>query len=429
MYRPGATNPLGSAAFLSALLLICGLARGEDWPRFRGPTAQGVTSERGLPLVWGPSEDQNLRWKSPLPGVGEQARPDHNQSSPIVWQDRVFLMVAVWPQGRNQNEFPDQHVACYRASDGQSLWSTVVAPGPWKLGDLRGGYAAPTPATDGERVYVLFGSGVLVALDFAGKQIWRNELDDVQSFDVAIASSPVPFQDSVILLTDRNNQKATLTAYAAGDGSIRWRQKRPGVSFNHSTPAVVDIQGRPEMLVAASNALQGIDPADGQVRWWCDTPGDVCSPIYAGGLIYTDSGRGGPGVQIEPGGKGDITGTNVKWRISNIPEGLSSPAVVGDYVYRLHNPAVLKCWSWTDGKEVYATRLDGVSVASSPIVSPEGNLYFASAGKTFVVRAGPKYELLATNDLGEPNGSSAAVSGGRIFLKGRDHLFCIESKK
>jgi hypothetical protein len=319
-------------------------------------------------------------------------------------------------------------VACYRTSDGGQLWDQLVPPGAWKLGDLRGGYGAPTPATDGERVYVLFGSGVLVAFTAEGQLAWRQELADVQAFDVAIASSPIVYGDTVILLTDRQGGKATLTGYDRRTGEVRWQEKRPKVNFNHSTPTLAQLDGRRQLLVAASNALQGIDPDSGKILWWLDTPGDVCSPVYVGGVVYTDSGRGGPGVLVEPRGEGALGPETVKWKIGNIPEGLSSPAILGDYLYRLHNPAVLKCWNMADGKEAYATRLEGVSVASSPIITPEGNLLFASSGKSFVVRGGPMFDLVATNDLGEPNGASIAVSAGRMYFKGREHLFCIGSK-
>ncbi len=416
------------ALFVGLTLLALGAPGADPWPQFRGPTGMGLTPDRGLPIEWGTPADKNVLWKVDLPGVGEGVKQDHNQSSPVVWGDRLYLMTTCWPKGRPQNEYPDQHVACYRTSDGGQLWDQLVPPGPWKLGDLRGGYGAPTPATDGERVYVLCGSGVLVALDLAGQLVWRQDLSDVQAFDVAIASSPIVYGDTIILLTDRNGGKGSLTGYDRRTGEVRWQEKRPKVNFNHSTPTLAQLGSRRQLLVAASNALQGIDPESGKLLWWFDTPGDVCSPIYAGGAVYSDSGRGGPGVLIEPQGEGAQSADALKWRIGNIPEGLSSPAIVGDYLFRLHNPGVLKCWNLADGKEAYATRLDGVSVASSPIITPEGNLYFACAGKTFVVRAGPKYELLATNDLGEQNGASIAVSDGRMYFKGTSHLFCIGNK-
>ncbi len=388
----------------------------------------GTTNESGLPVSWGGERGENIRWKVKLPGIGDNSEPDLNQSSPIVWEGCVFVTTAAWPKGLDHHEYPEHHVACYRTNDGEQLWTAQVAPGPWKLGDLRGGYAAPTPATDGQRLYVLFGSGVIAAFDFAGKLLWRHELADTQAFDVAISSSPIVYRDTVIVLADKTDHKSVLLAFDGRQGNVRWEEKRPRAGFNHSTPVVINLGGRPEMLVAASYALEGIDPDNGHVRWWCETPGDVCSPTVASESIYTDSGRGGPGVLVKPQGEGDLTGNAIQWRIGNIPEGLSSPCIAGEYLYRLHTPAVLKCFKMTDGKEAYATRLEGVSTSSSPIATPEGNVYLASAGKSFVIRGGPKFDLIATNELGDAGPASPAVSDGRIYLKGRGYLFCIGSK-
>jgi outer membrane protein assembly factor BamB len=414
----------------SLVCLAAGSTRAEDWPRYRGPTGMGLSMAAKLPSEWGGGEGncKNVLWKTPLPATLENAKPDHNQSSPIVWRDRVFVTTACWPDKRPTSEQPDQHVSCYRLADGKQLWDTLVPAGPWKLSDLRGGYAAPTPTTDGQRVYALFGSSVLAAIDGDGRLVWKKEIADWQSFDVAIASSPVLYRGQLLVLADRNNGKSTLTAYDPATGAVLWEKKRPATAFAHTTPVLVEHAGRAMMLVHASAELQALDPSSGGRLWWCKAPGDVTSPVFAKGLVYTDSGRGGPGLLVDAGGKGDVTATHVKWRIGQIPEGLSSPIIVGDYLYRLHNPGVLKCVALDTGREAYATRLSGVSVASSPIVTPDGRIFFASAGKSFVVRAGPKFELLATNDVGDPCAASPAVSGERLLLKGQKHLFCIGEK-
>lgn len=384
----------------------------------------GISQESDLPLTWG-GDAGNILWQTPLPGIANEAKQDHNQSSPIVWRDRVFVTTACWPASSSQSDVPEQHVACYRATTGELLWDTLVPAGPWKLSDLRGGYAAPTPVTDGQRVYVSFGSSVLAALDWDGRLNWHKELPDWQAVDVAMASSPILCGGQLLLLSDKNQQKSTLTAFDPQSGEVLWEQKRPQSAFDHTTPVVIRHAGRGQLLVAASNELQALDPTSGDRLWWCKTAGDVTSPVYAGGFIYTDSGRGGAGILVDAGGSGDVTESHIKWKTQRMPEGLSSPVIVGDFLYRLHNPGVLKCFRLANGEEVYATRLDGVSVASSPIATPAGRIYFASAGKTFVVQAGPKYELLATNNLGEPTSASAAASAGKLFLKGQRHLYCV----
>lgn len=396
----------------------------EDWPGFRGPTGMGQSQSK-LPLQWDGVSGRNVLWKAPLPAALVGSKPDHNQSSPVVWGERVLVTTAFWPDNGETTEIPEQHVTCYRTTNGEQLWDVSVPAGPWKLSDLRGGYCAPTPVTDGQRVYVVFGSSVVAAVGLEGKLVWHKEIPDWQSFDVAIASSPILHRGQLLLLADRSGKKSTLTAYDPATGDVLWEKKRPDGNFTHTTPVIVNHSGKAQMLVTASNELQALDPASGDKLWWCKTPGDVTSPVFSRGLVFTDSGRGGPGILVDAGGTGDVTDANVKWKIDQIPEGLSSPAIVGEHLYRLHNPGVLKCVAIATGKEAYSERLSGVSAASSPIVTPDGRIYLASAGKSFVVQSGPKFELLATNDLGEPTSSSAAASNNRLFLKGGKHLFCI----
>lgn len=414
---------------LSAMLLTLAFASplfAENWPQYRGPTGMGISTEADLPLTWGGKANENVLWKVPLPGTAAKGKPDNNQSSPIVWKDRVFVTTAFWPEGRAQSEMPEHRVTCYQFSDGKQLWDTPVPPGPWLLKDLRGGYAAPTPCTDGERVYVVFGSSTLAALDLDGKIVWQKDLPDWKDFDVAIASSPVLHGGNLYVLAERNNKKSTLTAFEPATGKEVWTAKRTG-NFAHSTPTFVKHGDKPIMLVGASNELQALDPSNGDKLWWVKTPGDVTSPVYANGFVYTDSGRGSPGIWVDATGKGDVTATNVKWTLKNVPEALGSPVILGDYLYRLHNPGVLKCVELKTGKVVYEQRLEGASAAASPFATKD-RVYFASAGKTFVLAPGDKFDLLATNDLGESSSASAAVSAGRIVLKGGKHLFCVGGK-
>src|SRR5438093_8777021 len=177
------THGLGISAFAA------------DWPQFRGPTGQGLTDEKALPLEWGGKEKRNVRWQVPLRGQGH--------ASPIVSGDAIFVCTVEWPSNSGPREkcMPAHHVARYRTTDGQLIWDTQVPAGAWLRTDFRsgpgGGYAAPTPATDGRSVFCLFGSSVLAALDFDGKIIWRKEIVP-HTFDVTVGSSPVLFRDTVL---------------------------------------------------------------------------------------------------------------------------------------------------------------------------------------------------------------------------------------
>jgi outer membrane protein assembly factor BamB len=421
--------------FLCALAAACLVtaARADDWTGWRGPTGMGQAADRGLPLTWGGKDGDNVLWKAPLFDGKGKVRFDQNQSSPVIQGEHVFVTLSYWPEGAvAEKEPPEHHIVCFRKSDGRRLWDTRVAAGPWLLKDLRGGYTAPTPTADAERVYVLFGSSVAAALDTAGKVVWRKEMTPF-AFDVAIGTSPVLYRDTVLLQWDQTNKSSRLIALDKKTGDVRWERKRPDADWAHSTPVLAEVKGKTQLLVASASAVQGLDPANGETVWSCGTAdkariGDTVSPVLAGGVVYCDSGRGGPGVAVDPTGTGDVTKTHLKWRAAQVPEGFGSPVAVGDYLYRLHSPGTVTCWKLADGETVYRERLAGIAVAPSPFATPDGRLYFASAGKSYVVKAGPKFEVLGVSDLGDPSPASPAVADGRIFLRGGRNLYCIGKK-
>ncbi len=415
---------------LVVLLAGCfgGAAVAADWPGWRGPGGMGHAADRALPLTWGGKDNTNVAWKVPLPGVEAKAGQDQNQSSPVVVGGKVFVTASYWPGGKaDPKAFPEHHVACHAAADGKLLWDVKVAPGPWLLSDLRGGYTAPTPAADAERVYVVFGSAVVAALDHAGRPAWRRELSPYK-FDVALAASPVVFGDTVILQLDQLGGESRLLALDRKTGEPRWEEKRPKHGFAHSTPVLATVGGKAQLLVSASNAVQGVDPATGKVLWTCEARGDTVSPVLAGGLVYADSGRGGPGVAVDPTGTGDVTKSHVKWKLTQVPEGYSSPVAAGGLLYRLHSPDVLKCVRAATGEVVFVERRLGVQTSCSPVATADGRVFCASAGKSYVLKVGEVPDVLAVNDLGDPGPASPAVADGALFLKGRRWLFCVRAK-
>ncbi len=422
------------ARFSMTLFLLAGaqVAGAGDWPQFRGPTGLGYTEEKNLPLKWSAKTGENVLWKSPLKGAGH--------ASPIVWGDAVVVCTAYWPPEVAEREkvIPEHHVSCHQAGDGKPLWDTLIPPGPWVRKDFRsgagGGYAAPTPVTDGKLIYCAFGSSVLAALDFQGKIIWRKEIVPY-TFDVTLGSSPILYRDTVILFcASAKKGDSRILAFDKASGEEKWRQQFPEMGFSHSTPVIIQVNAKPQMLVLGSGggnsakALQSLDPADGKIRWWCRGGGDASSPAYSSGVVYFDSGRGGAGVAVDPAGTGDVSETHIRWTVSQVPEAIGSPVIVGPLVYRLHTPGVLKCWEAATGKLVYAERLEGMTTWASPIADAAGRLFFANAGVTHVIQTGPEFRVLAVNDLGDSNHASAAVANGRMFLAGLKNLHCIGAK-
>lgn len=416
---------------LLALVLITP-ALAADWPGWRGPTGMGLSPDKELPVEWGGKDNRNVRWKAPLYPGADKVRFDQNQSSPIVQGGRVFVNLSYWPAGVTaEKEPPEHHVVCFDAADGKRLWDTKVSAGPWLLKDLRGGYTAPTPAADADRVYVLFGSSVAAALDRDGKVIWRKEITPF-TFDVAIGVSPVLYKDTVLVTWDLTGKASRVIALDAKTGDVKWEKKRPAADWAHSTPTLAEVNGKPQLLVAGANALEGLDPATGDTIWSATGDGksvrigDTVSPVLAGGVVYADSGRGGPGLAVDPTGTGDVTKTHVKWKIPRVPDGsLASPVAVGDYLYRLQAPDLIHCYQLADGKPVYSERLPGISVTPSPVATADGRIYVAGGGKSYVLRAGPKADVLGVSDLGDPSLASPAVAGGRLFIKGGRNLYCI----
>jgi len=413
----------------SVLLTPQALVRA-DWPGFRGPTGLGYTSEANLPIAWGGPTHENVQWSSPLPGQGH--------ASPVVWDQAVIVCTVNWPADvvDRKKTIPEHHVTCYRTSDGRLLWDTLVPPGPWLRDDFRsgpgGGYAAATPVTDGKLIYCAFASSVLAAIDFQGNIAWRKPIVPY-SFDVTLGSSPVLYGDTVILLCAMaKKENSRVVAFGKTRGDVRWEREFPQMQFGHSTPLMIEVNGKAQMLVLASgmektgDALRSLDPSDGRLLWWCRGEGDASSPAYGQGLVYFDDGRGGIGVAVDPTGSGDVSETHVRWTITQRGEALSSPIVVGNYLYRLRTPGFLQCWEMATGKKIYSERLADISSTwASPIADPKGHLFFANAGKSYVVQAGPECRILAVNDLGDGNHPSPAAAEGKLFLVGMKNIYCI----
>ena len=422
MKRSSFRTIVALAVFAGIQILVAGVSRAENWPAWRGPTGVGRSAEKHLPLKWDGKSGENVLWKAPLAGTT-------GHSCPIVWGDRVFLTTAA-KQTREQEEskqVPEHHLICYQAADGKVLWRTLIPPGKQPAGYAI--YAVPTPVTDGKVVYAWFGSAVLAAVDSGGKLLWRKERPGPFTLNPGICSSPILYKDTVILLCDQGRGKGFLQGLDKKTGEVKWQQKREKVSCNNTTPVLIEVNGKCQMVIAASNAVQGLDPASGEIIWWCKSPGFGESPAFGGGLVYTDKGCDETAVCVDPTGSGDVTGTHVKWRIDKSPGEYSSPVIAGKHVYKARRDEDIVCLDLATGKERYTAKLDGISKLASPFATADGRVHFVTAGKSYVIKAGPRLEVLAANDLrGEMDGSSPAVSGGRIFIRGRKLLYCIGRK-
>jgi outer membrane protein assembly factor BamB len=423
----------GVPALLLTAFALSAVCRAGDWPGWRGPTGQGYTEEKDLPLTWNGKTGKNVVWKVLLHG-GRKENPEFSSpgwSSPIVWGDRVFLTTSVWPAGMKEKErresIAEQHVLCFRASDGKQLWDKVIPSGKCLVNNFYHGYTVPTPVTDGKHVFALFGSGVLAALDFDGKIVWQEELPRLKDVDGGVCSSPILYKDTVIVVSLNNSGLRVLEKET---GKLKWEQKTRDRN-TMATPALIRVGDRTQ-LIHYAGGIQSLDPATGDLLWFCrGVTSSQSSPVFHDNLLYTDAGRGGNSCNaVDATGKGDVSKTHVKWQAKTTTAAGSSAIVVGEYVYRSCDSGVIRCRKLADGEEVYAERANGVSPSSSPIACPDGRIYFASPAKSYVIKAGPKFEVLAVNDLDDgPDYTTPAVSGGRLFIKGKSYLWCIGTKE
>jgi len=394
-----------------AFLLLPLVAQADNWPQWRGPGNRGISAETKVPVQW--SATQNVRWKVPLDGAGV--------SQPIVWDDRIFLTAS---DGRLNERL---HVYCYSRADGKRLWHTkLFGSAPTDLYPL-GGMAVPTPATDGMLVYVLFGTGDLAALDFAGKPVWIRSL--AQEYGPfrnrwGMGTSPVLVGDMLLVQVDHWSQ-SYLLAVDAKTGANRWKADRPG-SVNWTSPLAVNVKGRTEIVTFGTNFVRSYDPDKGNELWRVDGMHFQCipSPVVMGDLLFASSGENTMAIKLD-GSRGDLTKTHVMWKNRKANAFLPSPLLYEEHLYLPGDRNFVSCFYAKTGELVWKERL-GNEFHASPVAAA-GRIYLATKeGTVNVVRAGAKFELLANNKMGETIVASPAISNGMIFVRGEKHLFCIE---
>jgi outer membrane protein assembly factor BamB len=401
-------------------------ALADNWPQWRGPQLNGTSSETNLPIRW--SKSEGMAWTLPLPAW--------SGSTPIIWGDRLFLNVADGPQ---------VFLWCVDRDTGRVVWRRPIASGNRQI--RKQNMSSPSPVTDGMHVWVMTGTGVLKAFDFAGNERWTRDLQhDYGLFGqlYGYGSSPLLFEDSLYVQVLHGSQTAEpsyLLRIDKATGKTTWRVNRLTNARQESpdaytTPALVRYGDRSEIVVSGADVVTGHDPATGAEVWRAEglnPSGDgiyriIASPFVYDAIVYAPS-RERPMLALKAGGRGNVSRSHVLWRFMNGPD-VPTPVSDGTYVYVINDRGIMWCLDAKTGATVYERqRLRPSTYTGSPIIA-DGKIYITNEdGLTSVVQAGPKFAVLAENDLGEYTLSSPAVSDGQLFIRTDKFLYAIGERR
>ncbi len=403
---------------LLLVLLWTSVVHAENWARFRGPDGRGISTQKGLPVTW---TDSDYTWKIALPGLGH--------SSPCVWGNHVFVTSAL-DQGATRL------VLAVDAVSGKVLWTDKLASRTHEKHSLNS-YASGTPASDGKRVYVLFSTNeatVVRAYDFAGKVLWQADLGKFYNqHGHGCGTSPIVWNDTVIVASQHDGP-SVIASLDSATGRIRWSSPRQVKLTAHSTPVILEREGRtPQMFISnTGDGLASFDPRNGKLLWRANlfTSRAVNSPVIAGDLVMAITGGGGRGKQlfsVSVDQVGEVGADQVVWSGDrNLPY-VPTPLVFDKLLYFWCDNGVVSCLEPKTGKAIWTERVGGKFWASP--ISIDGKIYnISDKGEVTVLASGTTFKVLGRTQIGEPVHGTPAVAGGRMFVRGFEHLYCLTAK-
>ncbi len=413
------------AQFFALLILVTSVARAENWPQWRGPTLNGVSSEKNLPIRW--TADENVSWKLAMPGW--------SGATPIIWNERIFLNVA---------DGNDLYLWCVDRNKGNLVWKRMLGSGNVKM--RKQNMSSPSPVTDGKSVFVMTGTGILKGFDFDGKELWARDIQkDYGAFGLnwGYASSPLLFDDSLyvqVLHGMKTDDPSYVLRIDKKTGKTQWKVERSTAAIRESpdsytTPALLRYGKTTEIVITGGDCVTGHDPATGKELWRANglNPDNdpfyriVASPVIFNEIIYAPT-RVRPLLALKAGGRGDVTSSHLLWSTSNGPD-VPTPVTDGKYFYMVNDRGIMWCLDAKTGVEIYGQqRLKPGTYSSSPVLADDKIYVTNEDGLTTVVKAGPKFEVLAENALNDYCLSSPAISNGQIFIRTAQHLYCIGNK-
>lgn len=394
----------------SLLLFSTPLLAG-DWPQFRGPSGQGLSPEKGLPLDW--SETKNVRWKAAIPGSG--------WSSPSIAGDRIWLTAAT-ERGASLRVLAVDAATGKIALDKEVI--RVKDQGPGIHG--KNSFASPTAIVRGDKVYLHFGFYGTACVNTNGEVLWRQTLKYEPQHGPG--GSPALFEDMLIISCDGFDAQYVV-ALDAATGKVRWKTPRGKGNQAYTTPLVIDVEGRQQVISPGAHHAYAYDPKTGKELWYIEYGSgfsNVPRAVYAHGLVYICSGFFEPVLfAVRPDGKGNVTKSHVAWSHKRAVPLTPSPVVVGDEIYIVSDNGIGTCLDAKTGEVRWTQRIGG-NHSASPLAA-DGRVYFLSEeGECTVIAPGKGYKELARNAIGERTLASLAVSGKALYLRGERSLYRLE---
>jgi len=403
-------NVMRAIVLASALLAAGHTLAAEDWPQFRGPTGQGVSTEVELPVQW--SESSNVRWKVEVPGSG--------WSSPVVAGDRVWLTTAV--VDRNGTSL---RALAFDTASGRRVVDAEVFRLPRRnLLNPKNSHASPTPVVEGDRVYVHFGAEGTAALTTAGEVVWRKRFPYESQH--GNGGSPTLYKDLLIFSCD-GSDTAFIVALDKRTGSERWKtHRRTPFDQAYSTPLLIRVAERDQLVSAGAYRAAAYDPDSGKEIWrvsYTDGFSNVPRPVFANGLVYIATGFQEPSlIAVRPDGTGDVTRTHIAWTLRRSAPHTPSPIAVGDELYVVNDMGIATCLDSRTGETIWRERLGG-NYSASPVFA-DGRIYFLSEeGVATVLAPGKTFRKLAANQLDGATLASMAISDQSIFIRTDSALY------
>jgi len=417
-----AMKSTSTTVVLTALANLMAFTLGaHDWPEFRGPTGQGLSPAKDVPIRW--SATENVAWKTAIPGSG--------WSSPVLANGRLYLTTTKSIEGVKSLKLA---AMCLDARDGKLLWSTnVFSPEDGASLHRKNSYASPTPVVRDGRLYVHFGHLGTACLDLDGHVLWRQTSIKYPPVH-GNGGSPVLAGDLLIFSCD-GAADPMVVALDRRTGEVRWKTPRNNESapkkFSFSTPLLITNAGREELISPGSGGTYAYDPATGRTLWKVSTGAGfsvVPRPVFAHGLLFVNTDYDFPKLfAIRPGGEGDVTSSHLAWQTGRGAPSTPSALVAGEELYFVSDAGIATCADAKTGKVHWNERLGG-GFSASPVFA-DGRVYFQNEeGVGYVLKAGKSFEQLAKNELGERTLASCAVDDGTLFIRGAEHLFRIGKK-